>query len=646
MFPESLCELRQSSSVVPAVKTAPYGAWKSPFTSELIVAESITLVDILIDGADIYWIEGRPLEGGRNVLVKHVPNHAPLDVTPPTFNARTRVHEYGGGAVTIKNGIVYFTNFADQQLYRQDPGAQPVIISSGDNYRYADAVVDLKRSRLLCIREDHSGASVNNTIVEVSTTPGGGERILVSGSDFYSNARLSPDWSKMAWMSWNHPNMPWTGSQLWVADLTESGEIVSPRAVTGASGESVFQPEWSPAGVLHFISDRSGWWNLYRFENNGISPLLPMAAEFGDAQWSFGMSTYGFTPDGRLVCTFREKGLSQMGILDAGKLNPLISPYREFGELRVMEGFVCVRAGAPDKPASIVKFSLSGEPPEVLRPSSEVMEDPTLQAYVSTPTLLEFPSGERTAYVWFYHPINPDFTASGELPPLIVKSHGGPTAAASSTLDLRIQYWTSRGFAVADVDYGGSTGYGRAYRDLLYRNWGVVDLQDCANAARFLTAEKYADAGRVAITGGSAGGFTTLCALTFETFFRIGASYYGIGNLEALAQNTHKFESHYMEWLVGKYPDEIEIYRRRSPINFTERLSVPIIFFQGSEDQIVPPNQAEQMVAAVRAKGLPLGYFLFYGEQHGFRKSDNIKRSLDAELYFYSSLLVRSGLTY
>jgi dipeptidyl aminopeptidase/acylaminoacyl peptidase len=647
MFPRSRREAPRFIPVAAGVKSAPYGAWKSPFTSDLIVAESVTLLDVLIDGTDIYWIEGRPREEGRNVLVKHIPNHAAEDITPAGFNARTRVHEYGGGAVTIKNGVVYFTNFADQQLYRQDASTQPIRISSGNNCRYADAVVDVRRNRLVCIREDHSTSSVVNTIVEVAVTQGGGERIVASGSDFYSNARLNPDGSKMAWIAWNHPNMPWTSSQLWLADVSESGDIVSPRAITASSGESIFQPEWSPTGVLHFISDRTGWWNLYRVDNDAISPVFPMAAEFGEAQFFLGMSTYGFVPDGRLVCSFREKGVSRLGIVNVdGKLDLIPSTYREFSELRVREDCVCMRAGAPDKPASIVKLNLSNQTVEVLRRSSEVMEDSTLQAYVSIPTLLEFPSGERKAYVWFYRPLNPDFTTSGELPPLIVRSHGGPTAAASSTLDLRIQYWTSRGFAVADVDYGGSTGYGRAYRDLLYRSWGVVDLEDCTNAAKFLTAEKYADTQRVAITGGSAGGYTTLCALTFDTFFRIGASYYGIGNLEALAQDTHKFESHYLEWLVGKYPDEIEIYRRRSPIHFTERLSVPIIFFQGNQDQIVPPNQTEQMVAAVRAKGLPLGYLLFYGEQHGFRKGDNIKRALDAELYFYSSLLVRSGLTY
>ena len=631
----------------PEIKNVPYGAWKSPITSDLIVADSITIIDVLCDGTDIYWIEGRPKEGGRNVLVKHFPGSAPQDITPQTFNARTRVHEYGGGAVAIKNGVVYFTNFQDQQLYRQTPDSAPVMISTAANCRYADAVLDLPRSRLVCVREEHSDTAVTNTIVSVGSGPGGSERVLVSGYDFYSNPRLSPNGSQLAWMCWNHPNMPWTSSELCVADVTESGDVVSHRVVANLSGESVFQPEWSPAGVLHFVSDRDGWWNLYRLEGEAIVPVLPMAAEFADAQWSFAMSTYGFTPEGRLVCSFRKKGVVSLGILTPkGEIELLANPYQDLSDLRVANGFVCLRAGAPNKPTSVVKIGLGGEPLEILRRSTDLMEDPALQAYISMPTLLEFPSGDRTAYVWFYPPSNPDFTTTGELPPLIIKSHGGPTAAASSSLDLRIQYWTSRGFAVADVDYGGSTGYGRAYRNLLYRSWGIVDLEDCTNAAKFLTAQKFADPARVAITGGSAGGYTTLCALTFETFFRIGASYYGIGNLEALAQDTHKFESHYMEWLVAKYPEEVEIYRRRSPINFTERLSVPIIFFQGNEDQVVPPNQAEQMVAAVRAKGLPLGYFLFYGEQHGFRKAENIKRALDAELYFYSSLLVRSGLTY
>jgi dipeptidyl aminopeptidase/acylaminoacyl peptidase len=400
---------------------------------------------------------------------------------------------------------------------------------------------------------------------------------------------------------------------------------------------------------LYFVSDRAGWWNLYRHHEESADAILVKNAEFGQPQWAFGMATYGFLPDGRIICSYRETSGSRIAIFSelAGQLFPLDLPYTEVSNLRVSSDFFVFMGGAPDKPPSIVKVKLDPMTVEVLKQSTDIADRPDIHGCLSAPALIEFPSRRGNVYAWYYAPLNGAFIAPPEeLPPMIVHSHGGPTAAASSTLDLRTQYWTSRGYAVLDVDYGGSTGYGREYRNRLHQAWGIVDVEDCTDAARFIVENKKADPARVAITGGSAGGYTTLCALVFGTFFKVGASYYGVGDLESLARDTHKFESHYLEWLIGRYPEEKETYKARSPINFTGNLSVPVIFLQGEDDPIVPRNQAEMMVNVLRNKGLPLEYILFKGEQHGFLIAENIKRALDAELYFYSSLIVKSGLRF
>jgi dipeptidyl aminopeptidase/acylaminoacyl peptidase len=630
---------------------SPYGSWRSPITSDLIVEQAIGLVDVLLDGNELYWIEFRPRESGRFVIVQRTADGATRDLTPAPFSARSRVHEFGGGAVTVDQGIIYFSNLADQQLYRQDPGKAPKPLTNQSLCRYADSGMDSTRRRLICVREEHtSDGAVVNTLAAVSVDSPAEEIVLTSGYDFYSTPRISPDGKHLSWLSWNHPNMPWTGTELWLAEITSSGGLERSAKVAGGEGESIFQPEWSPEGTLYFVSDCSGWWNIYRYKLGRIEAVLPMDAEFGQPQWNLGVSTYGFASEHQLVAAYIARGQGKLGILNLpnGHFQPLDLPYTDFAGLRVNAQSVVARAGAPDQPISIVRLDLKTMGTEILRRSVDVAEDPTLRAHFSLPESIEFPTeGGLHAYAFFYPPKNPGFCAPpNELPPLIVKSHGGPTSAASSTLDLKIQYWTSRGFAVVDVNYGGSTGYGREYRNRLHRNWGIVDVDDCLNAAKFLVSENKVDSARVAISGSSAGGYTTLCALTFKDYFRIGASHYGICDLEALAKDTHKFEAHYTDWLVGKYPDEQEVYRKRSPINHVEQLSVPVVFFQGDQDAVVPPNQAERMVNAIRTKDLPFGYFLFHGEQHGFRQAANIKRALDAELYFYATLLVRSGLRF
>ena len=625
---------------MPSHHTAPYGSWKSPISSDLIVSAVVGLGQIVLDGDDTYWVEQRPTEGGRNVVVQRTSDGRTVDRTPAPFNARTRVHEYGGGACVVDNGSLYFSNFADQRVYRQQAEAEPQPLSPEENLRYTDGVLDRHRTRLICVREDHrqTDREAVNSLVGLDLASGD-SRVLVSGQDFYSSPRLSPDGRRLAWLSWTHPNMPWDGTELWVGDVRADGSLGNTQRIAGGTDESIFQPEWSPDGGLYFVSDRTDWWNVYRFRDGQIEPMCDRAAEFGLPQWAFGMSTYGFATAERIICTYTQNGTWHLASLDTRtkQLEELTTPYTAISGLHVASDRVVFSAGSPTEAACIVQLDLASQQLTVLRRSGDIEID---AGYLSRPQALEFPTEHgRTAHALFYPPCNQDYSApTDERPPLVVKSHGGPTAAAGSTLSLGIQYWTSRGIAVLDVNYGGSTGYGRAYRQRLNGQWGIVDVDDCVNGARYLVEHGRVDGQRLAITGGSAGGYTTLCALTFRDLFRAGASHYGICDLEVLARDTHKFESRYLDSLVGPYPEHRAIYQERSPIHFTDRLSCPLILFQGLEDKIVPPNQAELMAEALRKKGLPVAHVPFAGEQHGFRRAENIKRALDGELYFYSQI--------
>ena len=626
---------------------APYGAWRSPITADLIVAGALRLGQIQADGQDIYWTEGRASEGGRVVVVRRTPDGQVTDVTPPGFNARTRVHEYGGGAFLAHRGVVFFANFADQRLYRQDPGAEPRPLTPPGGFRYADMVFDERRDRLICVCELHEGGGEPKNFLAAVPAQGGAPVPLAEGRDFYAAPRLSPNGARLAWMAWDHPNMPWDAAELWVADLGPDGTLSEARMIAGGAGDSVCQPEWSPDGTLYFVAERSGWWNLYRLRVGEVEPIYPMEAEFGQPHWSFGGSTYAFDGAGRIICTYTQGGSSYLAQIDlaSGRLHPIASPYTAISSLRVADGAALFLGGAPGRPSGVIRLTLptgtSGEGMRIeeLRLSRPLAVD---TAYISEPKPVEFPTtGGRTAHGFFYQPRNPDYQAPpGEKPPLLVMSHGGPTGATSSALNLSVQYWTSRGFAVLDVNFGGSTGYGRAYRERLDGQWGIVDVDDCCNGARWLAEQGLVDGERMAITGGSAGGYTTLAALTFRKVFKAGASYYGVGDLEALARDTHKFESRYLDRLIGPYPERRDLYVERSPVHHVDLLECPVIFFQGLEDEIVPPNQAEAMVAALQAKGLPVAYLAYEGEQHGFRKAENIKRSLEAELFFYQRYLL------
>ena len=626
--------------------TAPYGSWKSPITSESIVADSVGFGGIALDGGDIYWLEARPSEGGRRVIVRRTPGGQTQDVTPRPFNVRTRVHEYGEGDFTVAGGVIYFTNFDDQRLYRHEPDNEPRPLTPEADpvggLRYADFVVDAARGRLICVHERYTmgGNEPVNTLAAVPLG-GGAPEVLVSGSDFYSTPRLSPDGSRLAWLSWNHPNMPWDGVELWVAPLAADGSPGEAELVAGGPEESVLQPSWSPDALLYFVSDRTNWWNLYRRDETGNleSVTGPLELEFGKPHWVFGAASYGFASAERVICAANERGAWELYSLDlaSGRLVSLGLPYSEMSraDLKVDAAQVVFGAGSPTQPFSILRLDLADSTEESLRRASAVAVD---SGYISQPRAIEFPTESGlTAHAFYYPPRNADYAGpESEKPPLLVKSHGGPTAAASQALSLSIQYWTSRGIAVLDVNYGGSTGYGREYRDRLKGQWGIVDVDDCVNGARYLVEQGEVDGSRLAIDGGSAGGYTTLAALAFRDVFLAGASHYGVSDLEALAQDTHKFESRYLDSLIGPYPERRDLYLERSPINHTEGFSCPLILFQGLEDRIVPPSQAVLMFEVVRAKGLPCAYIPFEGEQHGFRRAENIRRALDGELYFYS----------
>ena len=622
--------------------TAPYGSWKSPITTDLIVSGSIGLGEVALDGEDIYWVEMRPAEGGRMVVVKRTPDGEISDITPDPFSARTRVHEYGGGAYLVHEGTVYFSNYSDQRMYRQDSGEAPEPITPETDMRYADGCFDAARNRVICVREDHTqdGEPIN-AIVAVDALGKAEQVVLSQGSDFCSTPRISPDGSTLAWLTWDHPNMPWDGTLLLVASINDQGLLGEPQVVVGGKTESIFQPEWSPDGAFHFVSDRSGWWNLWRWEDGQLRQLTDRNAEFGKPQWVFGSDTYSFASAELIACSYVENGAWKIATLDieSGMLLAVETPFSEMGrgDLKAGGGKVVFIAGAPSLPMTLVLYDLAENKWRELRKSHDLEVEP---GFISEPQPVEFPTEDgKTAHAFFYPPKNSDFQGpAGEKPPLLVKSHGGPTGAASTALNLGIQFWTSRGIGVLDVDYGGSTGYGRAYRERLNGAWGIVDVDDCCNAALHLVSKGEADENRLAIDGGSAGGYTTLAALTFKDVFKAGASHYGVSDLEALAKETHKFEARYLDGLVGPYPERRDLYRERSPINHTEGLSCPLILFQGLEDQIVPPKQAEMMFDAVRAKGLPTAYIPFEGEQHGFRRAENIKRALEAELYFYSKI--------
>jgi dipeptidyl aminopeptidase/acylaminoacyl peptidase len=619
---------------------APYGTWSSPIDGRAVAEDSgwtYSLVKAV--GSDVYWSESRPAEDGRDALVVRRDGAAPVDVIGPDFSARTRVHEYGGGAYTVDGDTVYFCNDADQRVYRLDPGAaepRPITPEAHVPFglRYAD--LEIVGSWLICVREKVTEPEHVNELVAISTDGNVEPRVIASGHDFYAAPRISPDGVQLAWLTWDHPRMPWESSELWTAQFRD-GTLAAERLVAGGAAEAIVQPEWSPDGVLHFSSDRTGWWNLYRGD---YEPVTAVEAEIGGPLWVFDESWYAFLADGRIVCTVFSDGTDRLAVVETpGRLRYLDLEFTRIIDLTT-DGTRAIFAGAsPTREACVVAADLETGDVELLAGETDAGID---ARYISVPRPLEYPTtDDKTAHALFYPPHNPDYTApAGELPPLMVRIHGGPTAHVTARLSRELQFFTSRGFAVVDVNYGGSTGYGREYRDRLRGQWGVVDVDDAVNAALALADAGEVDRARLTITGGSAGGWTVLCALAFHPdVFAAGADYYGVSDLTGFVDDTHKFESRYNDWLVGPWPEAAELWRERSPVNFADRIRAPVIILQGLEDAIVPSSQSDIVVAALRSNHVPYTYLAFEGEQHGFRKASTLKRAAEAELSFYGQVL-------
>ncbi|MHB8283360.1 MAG: S9 family peptidase [Caulobacteraceae bacterium] len=623
------------------VKTAPYGAWTSPISAQSLAASEVRLDDLRVANGKLYWIESRPSQGGRQVIVTH-DDQAPggvRELTPDGFNARTRVHEYGGAPFVLTGHELYFSNFDDQRLYVQADGAAPQALTP-KGARFADCI-DAGALGLICVRQDNSDPKdVKNTLAVISTGAQPVVSTLFSGTDFVAYPRLSADGKHLAWIAWDHPNMPWDTTSLYVADLTAKDgapALDHVRKVAGGHEESVLEPQWAADGTLYFVSDRTDFWNLYAWRDGAVSPVLPRHAEFAGPLWSLGQANYALLGDGMAVARYGEKASDRLALIDlkAGTAKDIALPFVNYDDVHRLDAdHVAAIAMSADQTPAVVVIDVKTGAVEIVRRPQPSQIPPT---FVSRAQPIDFPTaGGKTAHAFYYAPANPDFRApAGEKPPLLVMVHGGPTAAASGAFKSSVQYWTSRGFAVVDVNYGGSSGYGRAYRQRLNGQWGVVDVQDVVAAAKYLEQTGRVDPAKVAIRGGSAGGYTVLAALSQTDAFKAGADYYGISDMTALARDTHKFESRYLDSLIGPYPADKAVYDERSPLNHLAGFKAPLIVLQGADDPIVPPNQAQMIVGALRARGAPVAYIEFAGEGHGFRKAENTIRATEAELYFY-----------
>ncbi len=624
--------------------TLPYGSWPSPLPLSLLTEGIRGLGEVRAADGVRWWLEGRPDEDGIQVLVRLEPDGTLTRLSPEGFNVRTRVHEYGGGATLVEGDLVVVSEFRGGRLHRiTSPGvAEPLTPERA--WRFADPVLDRSRDRIVAVREDHEPDTVaahgeaRNELVAIDLATGD-VATLVAGRDFYAAPRLSPDGSTLAWLEWSHPNMPWDGTELRVAAVAADGSLGEARTVAGSASDWVSQPRWSPDGVLHFVAEPDDWMNLFTWDRDaGVAPVAPMDAEFSQPDWVFGQATYGWLPDGSIVAVGRSGGRDRLfRIPPNGAPEDLDVAFTEMDGIAVDGWRVVLRAATPSAIMSVVELDVRDGSVTVHRRAADVVLDP---ADTSTGRLVEFPTtGGRTAFGLFYPPVNAAYRGpDGERPPLVVTSHGGPTSSAWAALTLTVQIFTSRGFAVLDVDYGGSTGYGREYRRRLEGEWGVVDLDDCVNGARWLSEQGLVDGERMAIRGGSASGYTTLCAITFRDVFRAGVSMFGLGNLEAFVGDTHKFESRYLDRLIGPYPEARELYRERSPVHFADRIRVPVLVLQGLDDQVVPPSEAERIVDALWERRVPHAYVAFEGEDHGFRQAKNIIRAFEVELSFYGQV--------
>jgi dipeptidyl aminopeptidase/acylaminoacyl peptidase len=617
--------------------TAPYGTWRSPFPLELLVAGGRGRREARIHAGAVYWLESRPEEGGRQALVRLHPGAEPEELTPPGMNVRSRVHEYGGGAYLVAGDQVVVSDFASGRLFRIGPGRVATPLTPDGPWRYADMVLDARRERLIAVREDHSGEWVN-ALATIPLDGSGRVEVLVAGHDFFAAPRLDPAGDRLAWLEWDHPNLPWDGTTLRLGTLAGPG-VVDVETVAGDAGTWVTQPRWSPAGDLWFAAEPGEWINLHRWRDGRTAAICPMDAELAVPDWLFANASFEFLPDGSVLAIARSGGVDRLLRLDAeaGTAVPVDLPFTTIGRVLAEGDLVVCSVGPEDGWPGLIRVDVgTGAWTWLAHDETPVVE----VAAVSRPRPFSFvSSGGRVAHAIFYPPSNPGYQApEGERPPLIVDSHGGPTSGTSTLFSASIQAFTSRGIAFVDVDYGGSTGYGKTYRKSLEGEWGVVDVDDCVAAAQALVDRGEADPQRLAIRGGSASGFTTLAALAFRDRFGAGTSYFGIGDLEAFVGDTHKFESRYTERLVGPWPAAKALYEARSPSRHADGIRCPVLVLQGAEDRVVPPSEAEGIVAALRAGGIPHAYLLFEGEDHGFRQASSIVRSFEAELSFYGQV--------
>ena len=623
------------------IHTRPFGAWSSPLAARDLVAGSRDFSELGVDAGTLYFIESRPEERGRQALMRYLPGHGFEEVAPASFNVRSRIHEYGGGALSVGRNAVYFTHFDDQSLLRLAPGGAPEVLIPAGKRRFANCIEDSQRSRLICVLEDHSHAGeARNSLVSLSASSPSEPRVLFAGSDFVSAPSLDADGKRVAFLSWKHPNMPWDDVQLLVAELQDDGSVAGIATLNEGRHEAVLEPRWGPDGKLYFLSDRDNWWNLYRVENGAVRQLTHAKFELGRPAWRLNQRLYDFLPDGRIAALCNDSGTEGLVLIapETGRIERVAPDLVGTGSLAVMGTSIFLVAGYADRPGGLFAFDANSGSLTLLRESRASALPPE---YVSIGTALSFPTGDgETAHGFYYPPRNPNFRGpAGAAPPLIMTVHGGPTAHATAALNLAIQFWTTRGFAVFDLNYRGSTGFGRAYRHSLYPHWGSKDVEDAVSAARFLADSGRADRDKLLIRGGSAGGFTVLAAHAFHAVFAAGANHFGVSDMEALATDTHKFESRYLDQLVGPYPAMKEKYRALSPIHRPEGFKRPLIVFQGLDDKIVPPSQSEAIVQALKERGVPVAYLAFAGEQHGFRDARNIVRVLEAELYFYGKVL-------
>ncbi|KAK3131943.1 hypothetical protein QOZ80_6AG0513700 [Eleusine coracana subsp. coracana] len=646
--------------------TAPYGSWESPITAAVVSAAGRTVEGLAVSGdGRLVWVETRPEEGGRAVLVKEAaePSGEAQDVTPQGFAVRSLAQEYGGGAFAVQGDTVVFSNYDDQRLYRQTIGDNsPLPLTpdyAGSVVRYADGVFDPHFNRFITIMEDHRDNSSNpvTTVVAVTFSDESIDEptVLVSGNDFYAFPRVDPTEKRMAWIEWSNPNMSWDKSELWIGYFSEKGKMQKRICIAGGDSklvESPTEPKWSSKGELFFITDRrNGFWNIYKWDeqSNLVTPLYSLDAEFSKPMWIFGVSSYDFfgkdDPDHKIVCCYRQNGRSYVGMLDhdSGSFSKVDIPFTSVNNIVSGDGCFYIEGASASLPVSIAKVMLDNKRITAIDFSivwSSSQDVTKYSSYFSLPEFMEFPTviPDRHAYAYFYAPFNHIFQGpSDEKPPLLVRTHGGPTDEARGILDLSVQYWTSRGWAFVDVNYGGSSGYGREYRERLLGQWGIVDVNDCCSCATFLVETGRVDGQRLCVTGESAGGFTTLACLAFRQTFKAGSSLFGIADLASLRAGMHKFEAYYIDNLVG----DKQAYFERSPINFVDKFTCPVILFQGLADPVVSPDQATKIYKAIKDKGLPVALIEYEGEQHGFRKAENIKFTLEQAMVFFARLVGR-----